>query len=378
MKIEFFRHSIDRVDKENLLKVLDSIFLSTGETVATFEKHFANYLHAKYAVGVMSCTAALHLCLLALGIGKGDEVITTPMSFIATANSIEHVNAKPIFVDVERTTGNIDVNKIELAITKRTKAIIPVHLYGQMCDMKAISRIAKKHRLAVIEDAAHAIEAERDGIKPGQLSDAACFSFYATKNITCGEGGAIVTNNKKLAEQCKILRLHGMTKSAADRYTKFYKHYDMAVLGWKYNLSNIQASLLIHQLKKLNERWEKRKQIVMRYENAFRNISQLDLLNILPEVHHAYHLYTILVPQAKRDDILHALQKKGIGVAVNFNPIHLMRYYRKKYGYQAKIFPVAEEIGSRTISLPLYPHLIFREQKYIIDAVCKIINQFFL
>ncbi|MBW2340808.1 MAG: aminotransferase class I/II-fold pyridoxal phosphate-dependent enzyme, partial [Deltaproteobacteria bacterium] len=210
MKIEFYRHNLDESYVGVLPEVLGSIFLTTGPVTADFEKRFSRYVGLTETIAVSSCTAALHLSLLALGIGPGDEVITTPMTFVATSTAIMHIGAKPVWVDVEEDTGNLNTDLIEEAITEKTKAIIPVHLYGQMCDMKRIRGIADKYGLFVIEDAAHALESERDGIRVGQLADATCFSFYATKSITSGEGGAVTTNSKKLAENIRILRLHGM------------------------------------------------------------------------------------------------------------------------------------------------------------------------
>ena len=233
------------------------------------KKNFAEYLNSQYVIGVTSCTAAIHLCLLAWGIEEGDEVITSPMSFCATANAVLHAGATPVFVDAEEATGNINAELIESKVSKRTRAIIPVHLYGQMCDMRKIRKIADKYNLVIIEDAAHCIEGERDGVKPGQIGDAACFSFYATKNITSGEGGAIAVNNADKAELLRLLRLHGIDKSAADRYTKRYQHWDMPVLGWKYNMDNIQAALLIGQLQRVDSLWEKRESIYKKYQKAF-------------------------------------------------------------------------------------------------------------
>lgn len=374
-KIEFFRHNISAQDIERVNSVLRSIFLTTGETVKEFEEKFSNYLGSKYAVGVTSCTAALHLSLLAAGIGPGDEVITTPLSFCATANSILHAGAKPVFVDVEEDTGNINHELIEKAITERTRAIIPVHLYGQMCDMKKIKGIADRYGLKVIEDAAHSIEAERDGIRPGQLSFSACFSFYATKNITSGEGGAVVTNDTTVANNLKMLRLHGIDRSAIDRYTKRYQHYDMPILGWKYNMDNIQAALLIGQLERIDELWEKRDRLWRLYEEELRKVKNIKLLKTLSGTRHARHLFTILVPPEKRDVILWRLQESGIGVAVNYRPIHLFSFYRKTFGYKEGDFPVAEEIGSRTISLPLYPSLKEEELKTVTERLKDIMEE---
>ncbi len=375
MKIEFYKHNIGEEEIEKVVEVLHSTFLTTGHVVYEFEDKFSHYLGCKYTIGVTSCTSALHLSLLAYNIGQGDEVMTTPMSFIATANAILHSGAKPVFVDVEPETGNIDANLIEKAITLRTKAIIPVHLYGQMCHMKKIKEIADKYGLKIIEDSAHCIEGMRENIKPGQLSDAACFSFYATKNITSGEGGAISTNNFEIAEKLRRLRLHGMTKEACERYVGKYQHWDMDILGWKYNMDNIQASLLLNQLEYIEERWKKREEICKRYEEAFKNIEKISFPKVLQNSKSARHLFTIWVSPQERDNILWNLQGKGIGVAVNFRPIHLMRFYRKEFGYKEGAFPVAESIGSKTMSLPTYPKLTDDEQKYIIDSVIKCISR---
>lgn len=374
MKVEFLKHNIEKEDIERAISVLHSIFLTTGDVVVEFEGDFSSYLGMRHTVGVTSCTAALHLSLLAYSIGPGDEVITTPMSFCATANSIIHVGARPVFVDVEEETGNINVELIERAITEKTKAIIPVHLYGQMCDMKGIRKIADRYKLKVIEDAAHAIEAERDGVRVGHLSDAACFSFYATKNITSGEGGAICTNSQERADLFKMMRLHGIDKSAIDRYTKRYQHWDMPVLGWKYNMDNIQASLLIGQLRRIDELWWKRDNLWRLYEEEFHNVKGVRILKTVPHSRHARHMFTILVEPDNRDSILWFLQERGIGVAVNYRPIHLLKYYRKTFGYKEGDFPVAEDIGRRTISLPLYPKLKDEEVLYVIEAVKEVVE----
>lgn len=368
-KIEFYKHNISSTDIKTCISVLKSLFLTTGSTVKEFEEKLATYLGVRYAVGVTSCTDALFLALKGLGIKEGDEVITTPLSFIATANVIEYCGAKPVFVDVESTTGNIDVDRIEKAITLKTKALLVVHLYGQMCDMQKITAIAKKNSLKVIEDSAHCIEGIRDGIRPGQLSDAACFSFYATKNITSGEGGAIVTNNKNLYSWLLLARQHGMSKGASDRYTKQYEHYDMEFLGFKANMNNIQAALLLNQLDRIEILLRKKEKIAQRYNSAFKNNPFISIPAVLPNTKHARHIYTIWVDKNKRDDILRLLQERMIGVAVNFRPIHLMSYYKKKYGYKIGDFPVAEKIGASTITIPLYPKLTSEEVNYIIKTL---------
>lgn len=371
MKVEFYKHSIDKDDIRSVGDILKTVFLTTGESVKIFEDKFAGYLNSRYVIGVTSCTAALHLCLLAWGIGRDDEVITTPMSFCATANAILHAGAVPVFADVEEETGNINAKLIEARINKRTKAIIPVHLYGQMCDMKKIRQIADRYNLIVIEDAAHCIEGVRDSIKAGQLGDAACFSFYATKNITSGEGGAISTNDSNKAELLSMLRLHGIDRSAADRYTKRYQHWDMPVLGWKYNMDNIQASILIGQLNRIDKLLERREEISRRYEDAFTNVRNITLIKTQINSRHGRHLFTIRVSGDKRDPMLASLQEKEIGVAVNYRPIHLLKYYREQFGFKEGDFPAAEKIGAETISLPLYPLLRDKEIDYVIKSVIK-------
>lgn len=367
MKVEFYRHNISSSDIQRANHTLRSLFLTTGAEVANFERAFSKYLGIEHAIGVTSCTASLHLALTAFGIRKGDEVITTPLSFVATAHAIEYVGARPVFVDVENNTGNIDATKIEHAITRKTRAIIPVHLYGQLCDMLTIRKIANKHRLVIIEDAAHAIEARRNNYRSGSLGDAACFSFYATKNITSGEGGMIVVHSQEKANLLKKLRNTGLSITAADRYTKMYRHYDVDLLGWKYNMDNIRASLLIGQLKHIDRLLKRREQISQYYDRIFNGI--IDRPSITSSSRPARHLYTIWVDSEKRDAILRSLQKKGIGVAVNFRPIHLFQYYRNKYGYRPGDFPVAEHIGASTISIPLYPKLTQSEMRYITRAV---------
>jgi len=372
-KIEFFRHSIDKNDRKRTDAVLKSIFLTTGKEVETFEQKFSAYTGLNHTIGLTSCTAALHLGLIALGIGQGHEVITTPLSFCATANAIIHAGATPVFVDVEEETGNLNADLIGSAITEKTKAVLPVHLYGQMCDMNGIRSSAAANHLCVVEDAAHAIEAERDGIKVGNASDIACFSFYATKNITSGEGGAAATNRKELDDSLRMLRLHGVDRSAADRYTHHYQHWDMPVLGWKYNMDNIHASLLVGQIDRIDDLWQQRDAIWKLYEQELSSVRNISILRTLGNVRHARHLFTILVPPQKRDGILWNLQDHNIGVAVNYRPIHLLKYYRDRFAYKEGDYPAAEDIGKRTISLPLYPALREQDVVYIVKTLKKIL-----
>jgi dTDP-4-amino-4,6-dideoxygalactose transaminase len=368
-KIEFFKHCIDERDMKNVNRVLRSLFLTTGKEVEEFEKSFSAYSRRKHTVGVTSGTAALHLSLTALGITQGDEVITTPMSFCATANAILQAGAIPVFVDVEEETGNLNADLIESSITKRTRAILPVHLYGQMCDMKKIRKIADTHNLKIIEDAAHSIESSRDGVRVGELSETACYSFYATKNITSGEGGAISTDIDELAELFIIMRLHGIDSSAAYRYTKYFRHWDMPLFGWKYNMDNIQAALLKGQLERIEDLWQARDFIWKLYEEELDGFKGIRLLKTLSGTRHARHLFTVQVPADRRDPLLKAMQSRGVGIAVNYRPIHLLTFYRKKYGYQEGDYPVAESIGDCTISLPLYPSLSPDEVRYVTQVL---------
>lgn len=372
MRVQFYKHNIGKKEISDCNKVLRSVFLTTGDWVRLFEDQLANYTNNKYSIGLSNATDALFLSLKYFNIGPGDEVITTPMSFIATANTIEHCGAKPVFVDVEPNTGNIDISKLERVITRKTKAIVVVHLYGQMCDMKALSHIKKKHKLKIIEDSAHCIEGEREGIKPGNIGDIACYSFYATKNITSGEGGAITTNDRKIYEWFLRARLHGMSTNAADRYTKKYSHYDMEFLGYKANMTNIEAALLLNQLKNIDKLRSGKEKISRIYNKGFSKNKNIKTPEVLKKSTHARYIYTIWVDPKKRDMYLNKIQDAGVGVAVNFRTIHLMSFYKKKYNYKEGDFPLAEKIGNSTITLPLYPSLKSQEVQYVIKTVNKI------
>lgn len=365
MKVEFYRHALDQADIDKVVSVLGSVFLTTGPVTAEFERKFAAYTGVPHVVCVNSCTAAMHLALEGLGIGPGDEVITTPLTFIASATCVEHARAKPVLVDVDPATGCIDPAAVEAAITPRTKAIIPVHLYGVMCDMPALRAIADKHKLFLIEDCAHCVEGERDGVRPGHLSDAACYSFYATKNLACGEGGAVVTRHESLARDVKLLTLHGMSKNAAGRYHGAYQHWDMLRLGWKCNLDDIHSALLVNQLDRLDGLWARRHEIFKRYEAAFEGKVQR------PKVvgKSGHHLYTVWAEPERRDQILHGLQQRGVGVAVNFRAIHNLTWFKETFGFKRGDFPNAETIGDRTISIPFYPKMMDAEVEYVIESV---------
>ena len=374
-KVPFFMHDLGQAELDAVAEVLANPILTTGEWVARFEQRFADYLGARNCVAVTSCTGALHLSLLALGIGPGDEVITTPMTFIATATAIMEAGARPVFVDVEPETGNLDASRIEGAITERTRAIMPVHLYGQMCDMRAIRRIADAYGLRVIEDAAHCVEGTRDGIKTGQLGDTACYSFYATKNLTCGEGGALVCNDDELATKLRLLRLHGMNKNANDRHKEGYKHWDMTVLGWKYNMDNIQAALLLPQMDRLEENWRRRQQLAKDYEERLWDIPNLSRPQTLPSVEHSWHLFPVWVENGLRDTVIERLQARNISVMVNYRAIHLLTFFRETFGFKKGDFPIAERIGDASLSLPFYPNMPPDHVGIIAEALAEVLDR---
>lgn len=362
-KIEFFRHGIIEEDIAAATAVLRSIFLTTGTVTRDFEAKFSDYTGLPYLVALNSCTAALHLSLLAYDIGVGDEVIVPAMTFIATATAVMHTGATPVVVDCLPESGLIDPVQLERAVTSKTKAIVPVHLYGSLADMRAIRAIADRHGLRVIEDAAHCIEGERDGVRPGQLGDTVCYSFYATKNLACGEGGALGTKDPAIAEKVRILRTHGMSREAADRYTDRYQHWDMVALGWKYNPTDILSALLIRQLERLDETLVQRERVWERYTRLLEGMGHLRLPDVPGKS--ACHLFTIWVAPERRDEILHRLQAMNIGVAVNYRAIHTLRYFRENFGYRPESFPIAADIGARTISLPFYPSLDEEQSVYI-------------
>jgi len=370
--IEFFKHNIGAREIKDVSRTLRQLFLTTGRNVDEFERAFAAYLGLPYAVGVTSCTAALQLSLTALGVGPGDEVITTPMSFAATALAAIQASAVPVFVDVEPDTGNIDASLVEKAITRRTKAILPVHLYGQMCDMRTLRAIADRHGLVIVEDAAHALEARRDGVRVGELGDAACFSFYPTKSITCGEGGAVAMKSGELAAKLCSMRHHGMNKSASDRYGRDDVTYEITMMGWKYNMDNIQAALLLGQLERAEKFHSRRERLARFYSRKLSGVPGIKFMREFDNSRHARHLFTILVPPDKRAEFVQRMKECGIGVSINYIPIHLQKFFRETYGYKKGDFPAAEAIGESTVSLPLYPKLKQKEAETVVETVKEI------
>ena len=368
---------IEQAEIDEVVDSLKSGWIGTGPKVFRFEQMMAKYVNATAAVALNSCTAALHLSMVAAGIGPGDEVITTPMTFAATANVILHTRARPVFVDIDPHTMLIDPTKIASAITDKTRAILPVHFAGRPCNMNAIRDIATKHSLLIIEDAAHAIEAVYYGEKIGSIGDMTCFSFYVTKNVVTGEGGMVTTNNNELADKIKVYGLHGMTQDAWKRFSdNGYKHYQVVFPGYKYNMMDMQAAIGIHQLKRVEKNWLRRDEIWHRYNEAFSDlpfeVPAPDELN----TRHARHLYTILIDPVKsgktRDQVLDLLHQENIGTGVHYTSLHLHPLYRKQFGYKIGDFPFTEYVGKRTLSLPFSAKLSDKDVEDVINAICFI------
>lgn len=380
----FINFSLPQIDEQEEKEVLDTLrsgWLTTGPKTKKFESMIAEYTGAKHCVALNSCTGALHLCLKALGIKEGDEVITTPVTWPATANVIVHCGATPVFADIEKESLNIDPNEIEKKITKNTKAIIPVHMAGQPCDMDKIEKIAKKHKLVIIEDAAHAIGAEYKKKKIGSISRATCFSFYPIKNITTGEGGAVVTDDEDLAEKIRLLSLHGVSSDAWKRYSQegCKDHCDVLLPGFKYNMTDIQASLGIHQIKKLDNFIKIRKEIAETYNSCFGDIPTITIPGIVSyPIKHAWHLYIIKLNLDKlrigRDKFMQALKAENVGCGIHFRSLHIQEYYKKRFNFKAGDFPNANDISDRIISLPIYPKLTKGDVTYVTKILEKLSN----
>jgi dTDP-4-amino-4,6-dideoxygalactose transaminase len=356
-------------------------WVGTGPKVKKFEEMFKKFKNCRYAIGVSSCTAALHLSLLVLEIKPGHEVITTPLTFASTAHSIVHVGARPVFADVKLETMNIDPVAVEKKINKKTKAIIPVHLSGRPCEMDAVIELANRFHLRVIEDAAHAIESSYKGKPIGTMGDLGCFSFYVTKNITTVEGGMVVTDQDEFANRIKSLALHGLTEDAWQRYSdEGFKHYQVVCAGFKYNMTDIQASIGIHQLEKIETKAQRRKEIWEIYNQSFGELPLILPFPTPPDQRHAYHLYTPLLDlervRCTRDEFLQALHKENIGAGIHYVSLHLHPFYQKNYGYRRGEFPNAEFISDRTFSLPFSAKLTDQDVEDVIKAVKKILEYY--
>jgi len=369
------------IHQEDIDEVVDTLklgWISTGPKVQKFEEMMREYTGAKFAMAVNSCTAGLHLSMLVSGIKAGEEVITCPMTFAATANVIHHINAKPVFVDCLKDSATIDPAQIEEKITDKTKAIIPIHFAGHPADMDPILHMAKKYNLIVIEDAAHALEGKYKGRKIGTIGDLTSFSFYVTKNVTTGEGGMITTNNEKYAQQIQRYALHGLSKGAWKRYTDDeFKHYQVIVPGYKYNMMDIQAALGLHQLSRVEKNLKRREEIWNYYNEQFTDLPlSTPVVPSRDDGRHARHLYTILIDlqrvKVDRDVIQKALFHENIGTGIHYISLHLHSYYQKTYGFKENDFPNAKFISDRTLSLPLSPKLTDDDVQDVVKAVKKV------
>jgi dTDP-4-amino-4,6-dideoxygalactose transaminase len=362
-RVEFYRHDLGEAELDSLRETLGTTFLTLGPRVGIFEKKLGERLGVPHVVGVTSCTMGLHMTLRALDIGPGDEVITTPMTFISTPNAALYVGATPVFADVDPTTGLLDPAAVAAKITPATRAIIAVHLHGQLCDMRALRALADRHKLWLIEDSAHGFDGQRDGVGPGQLGDAAVFSFYATKTITSGDGGAVATRHESLATRLRRLRNHGVSKDAASRHGGSYQHWDMIELGFKGGLTDIEAALLLPQLDRADARRGRRQAIVERYEQNLARAPGITLVR--REGKSAHHLFTVLVERGQRDAIMARLGEAQIGCAINYRAVHTLSYYRERLGLPEESLPHAADIGERTVSLPLWPDLPLEDVDHV-------------
>jgi dTDP-4-amino-4,6-dideoxygalactose transaminase len=365
---------IERDEIDEVAHCLESGWIGTGPRVARFENEFAAYKQHAFAAAVSSCTAAMHLSVLAAGIREGDEVITTPMTFCATVNAIVHAGATPVLADVDPRTMNIDPAQVEARITPRTKAILPVHFAGRAADMDALTEIARRHGLKVIEDCAHAIETEYRGRKAGTLGDFGCFSFYATKNVTTGEGGMVLTRSEEDLARIKMLALHGMSKDAWKRFSDDgYKHYYVVETGFKYNMMDLQAALGIHQLRRVESNWLRRKEIWRLYNEAFAGLPVTLPAEPEEDTRHAYHLYTILIDEdcagLSRDQFLEKMTASEIGVGVHYLSIPEHPIYQERFGWRPEDYPHAMRIGRQTVSLPLSAKLTDSEVSRVVESV---------
>ena len=382
-QVPFHRPSIGPEEEREVLDTLRSGWITTGPKTKRFERDFAAYVGAKHALAVAHCTGALHLALFALGIGEGDEVITTPFTFTATAEVMAYLGAKPIFVDIEPNSLNIDPAKIEETLAsnklKRARALLPVHFAGRACDMDRLQSIAERHGLKIVEDAAHALGStltmERRGkIKIGTIGDLSCFSFYATKNITSAEGGMITTEDAALAEKIAVASLHGMDRDAWKRYDQSGSwYYEIHDVGFKYNLSDVHAAIGLAQLKRADDFMRRRTEIALAYNEAFRAEPSLEVPDLAPGLDHAWHLYVLRLrtEQLKigRNHFVEHLRERGVGVSVHCIPLHMMHFYQQRYGYRTGDFPVSEDVYSRCLSLPIYPAMSAEDRTYVIETV---------
>lgn len=379
--VPFYVPEIGEEEIRSVIETLRSGWLTTGAKAKRFEEDFAGYVGCRHAVAVNSCTAALHLALDAVGLKEGDEVLIPTMTFAATAEVVLYFKAKPVLIDCQSDTLNLDPQQIQRVITPRTKAIIPVHMGGQPCDMAPILEVARRHNLKVIEDAAHALPAAYQGKKVGAIGDITCFSFYATKTITTGEGGMATTENSEWAERMRMMSLHGISHDAWKRYTKEGSwYYEILSPGFKYNLTDIAAAIGIEQLKKCNEFWEARQRIAVNYAKAFADLKEIQLPVCRNDVQHAWHLFVIQLNlerlKINRNQVVEALREERIGPSVHFIPLHLHPYYRDKFRYRPEDFPKASAAFERIISLPIYPKMTEGNVRDVIVSLRKLVHEY--
>ena len=381
---QFLPFAAPLVGQEEVDAVVECVrsgWLTTGFKVKEFEKAFAEAIGCRHALAVNSCTAALHLALEAIGVGPGDEVITSPMTFTATAAVVEHMGARPTFVDCEPDTLNLDARALEKSITPRTKAVLPVHFAGQACDMDAILEIARRRGIKVIEDAAHAIPTRYKGRLIGTIGDITCFSFYATKNVTTGEGGMVATDDDGYAQRVRLMHLHGMSRDAWKRYQEGGSwSYEILAPGFKYNLSDVAAAIGIPQLRRCDEFHARRSLIARRYHEAFAGLDGLRVPAVADEFSHAWHLYVIQLEldalRIDRDEFIRELGRRKIGVSVHFIPLHIQPYYRDRYGYAAGDLPNAFGAFQRIISFAIYAKMTDEDVEDVIAAVLDTVESF--
>jgi dTDP-4-amino-4,6-dideoxygalactose transaminase len=378
--LPFHRSWLEDEEINEVVDTLKSGWLTTGPKAQKFEEAFKDYIGCRHAIALNSCTAGLNISLALQNFEPGDEIITTPMTFPATANVIVLNNFKPIFCDIEKGTLNINSHGIAAKITSRTRAIMPVHYAGHPCDMDVIEAIAGENGLTILEDAAHALETKYKGRKIGNMGHMASFSFYANKNITTGEGGMITVNDDDLAEKIRVFRLHGLSRDAWKRYgNSGYAHWKLETPGFKYNMADISAALGMHQIKKVDRFLKIRKEYVQKYDEAFKNIEEIETLEVKDYAESGHHIYVIALRLNKlnlsRDEFLNAMQSAGIGVAVHFIALHLQPYYANTFNLEPEDFPVATDYSNRIISLPLYPKMTKGEVDRVINTVIELINK---
>lgn len=366
--IPFHKASIGDEEINEVIDTLKSGWLTMGPKTIEFEKRFSEFIGTQYAVSMNSATACLHLALKAIGLKEGDEVILPTTTFVSTAEVVTYFNAIPVLCDVNDHDHNIDVTKIESLITNQTKVMIPVHFSGIPCDMDVIHALAKKYNLKVIEDAAHALPSEYKGRKVGTLSDITCFSFYATKTLSTGEGGMATTNNEEYASSMKKNRLHGISKDAWNRYSeKGHWYYEVVDNGYKYNMTDVAASLGLVQLRRLDEMNVRREKIAQRYNDGFKSNSKVRCLEFDTTLKSSWHLYVIKV--SNRDSLMAKLKESGIGTSLHFIPVHHHPYYKSTYNYNEANYPAANKAYAESISLPIFPDMTFEEVDHIIDFI---------